>query len=511
LKIETQPLEEHQVKIIAEFEPEVLEKYKQRAARKISESARIPGFRPGKAPYAVIRRMYGEDAIQHEAIDLLLDNEYQEVIKEAGIHPAAPGTLEEIISTNPPRLAFSVPLAPEVKLGDYHSIRKPYEIAVIAEDRVDQVVKNMRASYSTAESVNHPAQEGDLVSVKISGVFANPAEGVDVIAIAESSPQMIVGENEFEVDDWPYEGFTRELVGMAVDEEKELTHTFSLEDPDEKLRGKEVKISIKVLGVKLLTLPDVTDEFAQSLGDYLTVEALRKSIRQTLEDNEKREYDNKYLTSIVDEIRGMSTILYPPPVLQEEVERVIKSLEDDLAQQKMDLSTYLKTINKEKEAFVESEAKPVARQRLERSLILDEMAHAENIQIDMEELQKETTSTMTALQNDPEFRKMSKGRQAEDLARGVTMESANRVLNRQVLERLKSIARGEFEPKAETVPAELTSEPVSTESPSAALSAELTNQPVIAEPEPLAKESSEVITEPKVKKARKKKVETNAE
>jgi trigger factor len=510
LKIETQPLEEHQVKIIAEFDPEVLEKYKQRAARKISESARIPGFRPGKAPYAVIRRMYGDDAIQHEAIDLLLDNEYQEVIKEAGIHPAAPGTLEEIISTNPPKLAFSVPLAPEVKLGDYHSIRKPYEIAVITEDRVDQVVKNMRANYSTAESVNRPAQEGDLVSVKISGVFTNPSEGEDVIAIAESTPQMIVGENEFEVDDWPYESFTRELVGMSVDEEKEISHTFSLEDPDEKLRGKEVKIRLKVLGIKLLTLPAVTDEFAQSLGEFQTVEALRKSIRQTLEENEKREYDNKYLTSLVDEIRGMSTILYPPQILQEEVERVIKSLEEDLAQQKMDLSTYLKTINKDKEAFVESEAKPVARQRLERSLVLDEMAHAENIQLDMEELQKESTKTIASLQKDPEFRKMAKGRQAEDLVRGVTMESANRVLNRQVLERLKTIAKGEFESKAETVPAELTSDPESAESLSIAASAEITNQPVVAET-PSAEESSEVITEPKVKKARKKKVETNAE
>jgi predicted phage tail protein len=192
------------------------------------------------------------------------------------------------------------------------------------------------------------------------------------------------------------------------------------------------------------------------------------------------------------------------------VERVIKSLEEDLAEQKMDLSTYLKTINKEKDAFIESEAKPVARQRLERSLILDEMAHAENIQLDMEELQKETTSTMTALQNDPEFRKMAKGRQAEELARGVTMESANRVLNRQVLERLKSIARGEIDLTAETVPAELPAEVVDAETPSPVASPELTSQAVNAET-PSVKVSGEGLTEPKVKKARKKKVETNAE
>ena len=454
MKIETQPLDEHQVKIIAEFEPEVLEKYKQRAARKISQTNKIPGFRPGKAPYVVILRMVGAEAIEHEAIDLMLDDEYQNVIKEAAINPAGPGNLEEIISTNPPKFAFSVPLAPETKLGDYHSIRRPYELPAITEDRVDQVVRNMRASYSTAEPVERPVQEGDLATLTISGVLTHPGEGEDAKIFPESTPQMIVGENDLEVDNWPYVNFTRELIGMTANEEKEIVYTFPADDEEEKLKGKEVKFSIKVTSVKSLTLPEVTDEFAQTLGDYPTVADFRTSIRKTLEENEQREYDNQYLTSIVDEIRGISTILYPPQILAEEVDRVIHSLEDDLAQQKMDLSTYLKTINKEKEEFIETEAKPVARQRLERSLVMDEIAHAESLQLDMDALQKETSRTMASLQNDPEYRKMAKGRKADDLARGVTMESANRVMNRQVLERLKAIARGELEAKAEIVPAE---------------------------------------------------------
>ena len=454
MKIETQPLEENQVKIIAEFEPEILEKYKQRAARKISQTNKIPGFRPGKAPYVVILRMVGAEAIEHEAIDLMLDDEYQNVIKEAAINPAGPGNLEEIISTNPPKFAFSVPLAPETKLGDYHSIRRPYELPAITEDRVDQVVRNMRASYSTAEPVERPVQEGDLATLTISGVLTHPGEGEDAKIFPESTPQMIVGENDLEVDNWPYVNFTRELIGMTANEEKEIVYTFPADDEEEKLKGKEVKFSIKVTSVKSLTLPEVTDEFAQTLGDYPTVADFRMSIRKTLEENEQREYDNQYLTSIVDEIRGISTILYPPQILAEEVDRVIHSLEDDLAQQKMDLSTYLKTINKEKEEFIETEAKPVARQRLERSLVMDEIAHAESLQLDMDALQKETSRTMASLQNDPEYRKMAKGRKADDLARGVTMESANRVMNRQVLERLKAIARGELEAKAEIVPAE---------------------------------------------------------
>ncbi len=500
MKIETQPLDGHQVKIIAEFEPEVLEKYKQRAARKISQTNKIPGFRPGKAPYVVILRMVGAEAIEHEAIDLMLDDEYQNVIKEAAINPAGPGNLEEIISSNPPKFAFSVPLAPETKLGDYQSIRKPYELPTITEDRVDQVIRNMRASYSTAEPVDRPVQEGDLAALTLSGVITHPGEGEDAQIFPETSPQMIVGENDLEVDNWPYVNFTRELIGMTANEEKEIIYTFPADDEDEKLRGKEVKFSVKVTSVKSLTLPEVTDEFAQSLGDYPTVAELRQSIRKTLEDNEQREYDNQYLTAIIDEIRGMSTILYPPQILDEEVDRVIHSLEDDLAQQKMDLSTYLKTINKEKEDFIETEAKPVARQRLERSLIMDEIAHIESLQLDMEELQKEASRTMAALQNDPEYKKMAKGRKADDLARGVTMESANRVMNRQVLERLKSIARGEREVTPEPVAAVTESNENTSPEPAAApLNAEVPTAEGAAEVSPAAEAGSQP------KKTRKKK------
>ncbi len=496
MKIETQPIEGHKAKIIAEFEPEVLEKYKQRAARRISETSKIPGFRPGKAPYAVVRRLYGDETIEHEAIDLLLDDEYQNVIKESGLNPAAPGNLEEIISHNPPKFSFTVALQPEVKLGDYRAIRKPYELPLITEDRIDAVVRNMRASYSTAEPVERPVQEGDLVTVKLKGEFTHPAEGEDPVAIAETTPQMIVGENEFEVDDYPFVGFTRELIGMNAGETKEIVHTITAEDPPENFRGKEIKFTASVESVKKLTLPEVNDEFAQSIGDYENVEAMRKSIRQTLEENDRRDYDNKYLTEIIDQIRGLSTINYPDVVLQEESDRVIKSLEDDLAQRKMDLPTYLKTINQEKDAFIEAEVKPVARQRLERSLVLDELAHAEEIKLDLEALQKERDATMSTLANDPEFKKISRGRRGQELERGVTLESANRVLNRQVLDRLKAIAKGKLEQAAESKAGEPAAEAASEEKAGA---------------EPAREAGAETNPEPAAKKTRKKKAAAKAE
>ena len=128
MKLETQPRDDHQVTLIVELEPERMEGAKRRAARQLSERKSIPGFRPGKAPYDVIVRTFGENAIVEDAVDLLLDEIYPEALKESKVEPAAPGSLEKVEDLeSKPKFTFTVPLAPSVTLGDYRSIRLPYK------------------------------------------------------------------------------------------------------------------------------------------------------------------------------------------------------------------------------------------------------------------------------------------------------------------------------------------------------------------------------------------------
>ncbi len=106
MKIETETRDDHQIKLIVELEPELLERKMRKAARHISEHNKIPGFRPGKAPYDVVVRIAGEDRVKEEAIEMLVDEVYPEALKEQNIEPGAVGSLEEIISTDPPKFAF---------------------------------------------------------------------------------------------------------------------------------------------------------------------------------------------------------------------------------------------------------------------------------------------------------------------------------------------------------------------------------------------------------------------
>ncbi len=443
MKIETSPRDDHQVRIIAEFETEFMEKYKRQAARKISQEAKIPGFRPGKAPYDIIRRLYGDETIQKEAIELMLEKVYPDILKEAGIEPGGPGSLEEVISQDPPKLAFVVPLMPKIELGDYQTIRKEYAPPSVSDEEVDRVIKNLRANYSTAEPLERPIEESDLVTVKVSGEFTHPAEGGETVAIKENTVQMIIGENEYETDDWPYEGFTRELIGLTEKDHKEVVYQYPEDYVEEELRGKEVLIKAEVISAKLLHLPDVNDEFASSLGEYESLDALRTAIRKNLEEEASRGYENTFYNSLVDQIVKSSTIMYSPQLLEEEIERVKHTLEHDLEDRKLDMPTYLKSLDKDEATFIEEEVKPVAKRRLERSMVLDEIARTENIRLDPQELQLEVAGAMERLQQaDPQVGKL-RGAQAQNFAQNLTMDTATRMLNRSVMNRLKSIATGE--------------------------------------------------------------------
>ena len=117
--------DDHEVRVRAEFEQETLEGFKRKAARKIAQKTHIPGFRPGKAPYAMVVGHVGEAALLEEAIDLMLNEVYPQVLEQENIEPYGPGNLEDILSQEPPIFEFVIPLSPETELGDVENLKKP--------------------------------------------------------------------------------------------------------------------------------------------------------------------------------------------------------------------------------------------------------------------------------------------------------------------------------------------------------------------------------------------------
>lgn len=165
----------------------------------------------------------------------------------------------------------------------------------------------------------------------------------------------------------------------------------------------------------------------------------------------------------MDQIIEGATIKYPPQMLAEEEETVLRSIEQNLQQQRMDLETYLKMIEMDRPAFIAKEVTPMAKSRLERSLVLDQVARDENIRLEQKELETAFNETFSELQNSADIEKMRRQVSDERLSEFLTYEAASRALNRRVMQRLKQIATGEEiidTPEAEEIVEDAGAEPV---------------------------------------------------
>jgi trigger factor len=281
MKIQQTPRDDHQMEVVVELETAQLETARRRAARKLSERAKIPGFRPGKAPYPVVVRHYGEGTVTEEAIELLVDETYPQMLKEAAIEPAAAGSLENVEQLDPPTFKFLVPLRPEVDLGDYRSIRLPYEWQTPGEEDVDQAIDQLRSMYSKTETVDREVQQGDFVMADVQGQLAEPREGEEQPDLSRDGFPVFVRDEDRE-DEWPFPGFTQRLLGLKAGEETDLTHEFSPDVSDESLRGKTGKFAVTVKAVRAVTLPELNDEFAKIAG-VESLDELRRRVRENLE------------------------------------------------------------------------------------------------------------------------------------------------------------------------------------------------------------------------------------
>lgn len=466
MNIEKQYQEDHSVKLIVEIDQEKMDTFKRRAATKISSRSKIPGFRPGKAPYEIVVRTFGEAAITEQAVDLLIDMEYSNILKEADVNPGASGTLESVDSLTPPKFTFRIPLAPEVDLGDYHSIRMDYEWKAPEEKDIEAALEDLRQRYAATESVNRAIETGDYV------LLDAKSETPELNRIGFAA----FVRSEDRDTEWPYNGFAKELAGLKPGESRTINHHFPEDWEVEELKGKEVEIEATIKTVRGVILPDLDDEFAKKTGAGETVEDLREAVKKDVEARSQGEYDDKYFVELVEKVREGATIKYHEHTIEHEGEHVLADLSSRLSQQNMDLETYFKVRETTREKFIEEEVTPVAKKRLERSLILDEIIRREKVQLDNDALDAEYNATLNALaMQGLDFSKLRGGRKGQkQLSQNIAMESASRVMTRKALDMLKSIAMGEYKPVEVTVveegtPAETAEETVPAENEQDAL------------------------------------------
>lgn len=479
MKIENTLREDHQIQLVVEIEPEVLDNSKRKAARKIAERIRIPGFRPGKAPYNVVERQVGDAAILEDAIEVLLEDVYPKILDEAGVKPYGPGSLQNIPSMDPPTFEFVIPLEPEVTLGDYRAIRITTDSKQVSQEEVDRTLENLRERQASLEPVTRPIQESDLVHVTLSAERAGDADDQSKVLVPTRKYPVIIDAADSDVsEEWPFPGFSRNLIGMETGAETTISHTFPEDYETESLRGVDAIYSVKIDEVKARNLPALDDELAKAVSEHETLDALIAEIKTSLQERIDQQGESEYETQVLEKILEQATVKYPPQMLAHELEHMLEDFNQQLQQAGMDLEMYQKSSGGDLESL-KKEMEPEAIQRITRGLALMEITRAENIQIPNDVLESRLNDTLQRIRQtfpEDEFRKIASGESLQSLANRIATDE----LTRLTLERIRKLAMGET---IEDVPAESPAELVSE-------TAETENEPetVVDEPENVAVE-----------------------
>jgi trigger factor len=409
------------------------------AAKRLGKNSKIAGFRPGKAPYEVLLRRFGEEVIFDEALEKLGQEIYREALEESKIDPFAPGMLEEVVSREPLTLRYTVPLNPEVDLGSYMEIRIPYEEPVIEDDAVDRVMENLRERQALIEPVERPAAMGDVVVVDIQAEIHNQEEEEDQTLLDDKGVSILLDEET----NWPIPGITEYLLDLEEGEEKSFEYTFPDDYVNESMQGAHATFEISCLEVKSRFIPEWTDDLAKSIGDHESLLDLRINVRNDLTEEAIRQAETSHGREVVDKVVEGASVTYPPILVQQEISDMLRELEDRLRMQRLSLEDYLKIENKTEEELIE-EFKPSAEERLKRALVLGELVSEEKIEVDEAEINGEIERYLEHIED-----KSDKTRALFDNPEG-RRRIALDLLSNKAIKRLIAIAAGDIEKQDET-------------------------------------------------------------
>jgi trigger factor len=442
LKVTQEPLENRQLSMTIEVDQERVDKELKKAARKLARQYRIPGFRKGKAPYSVIVQQIGLPMLYNEFSDSLGQEVYREAIEQEGIEPYAIASLEEI-DVEPMRYTLTVPLEPEIDLGDYRGLRVEEEEPEVTEEEIAERLAQYTEQYAGWKELERPSQYGDLMTVDVRSVI--PAEGDDEETVVLDETEWEITPDEENPMDPP--GFDEQLLGLTPGDEKEFTLSWP-EDSQSIYAGKSANFSVTVHGMQAYENAELTDELAQMIGpDFDTVDDLRKSVRETILEEKQARAENEYFEKAMQAALEESTLIYPPVVIEDQLDSMMNDFEQQLHRAGIEnLRSYFEATGQDLDAFRESQRES-ATIAAEQNLILSELISAEKLKVTREDVEDEIALMMGDSSEDESDEMKNLAEMFRSGAGRQIIES--NVLRRKAVDRLLAIVRGEEIPEPE--------------------------------------------------------------
>ena len=384
MKTEIKEVSPTQREIHIEIEPEAVKAVYNKVSQKYAKAATVPGFRKGFAPLDVIRLRYKEE-IQNEVLRELLPEMVEQAIRENNLQPLAEPQLHfdnfenmKLNGSQPLSLHIHVEVMPEIPTPDYKGLEVTRRVRPLPEGEMDRIIDQRRQSGATLMPVEgRKSEKGDTLIVDLEGTFENEP---DAEPIQADDLEITLGDEGIE------ESFTENLVGLEPDEEKEFTVSYPEDFSSPMLAGKTVHYKAKVKSLGKIELPELDDEWAQSLEEgYESLADLKNRLGKDLDTVSNSDADANVRTELINKLIEKHEFEIPNALIEAQARNLLNNFARDMQERGVDL-------NKVDKQFIQmayDQMRPQAERDVRGAMLLEKIADLENVDVTDEDVQKE--------------------------------------------------------------------------------------------------------------------------
>lgn len=353
--------------------------FKKHVLEKLASDVKLPGFREGKAPLNLIEKNIDPQKLQAEFVDDAINHLYGDAIRDEKLRPIDNPqiTMKKFVPFTTLEFDVEVETLGKIVLADYKKIKKSAKPVAVTSKDVDDVVKSLLERAAAGKVVERAAKNGDRVTIDFKGIDSKkkPVNGAD----GKDYP-LLLGSDTF------IPGFEKNLIGMKADQEKTFDLIFPKDYGVKALAGSKVTFTVNVKKVEEQNVPKLDDAFAATVGPFKTVAELKENIKLELQRERDKQAQVDLEGEVIKEISAKSKLSVPEVLINDQIERLLTELRQNLTYRGLTYQEYLEREGKTEDEYRKDVLVPEAEQRVRAGLVLAEIAEAEGIEVTPEEL-----------------------------------------------------------------------------------------------------------------------------
>ena len=373
MSVQVEKLENSMAKLTIEVSAQELDKAMETAYQKEKRRISIPGFRKGKVPRAMVEKLYGPEIFYEDAANTLMQQTYPSAMEESGLDIVSRPEVDVVQLEKGRTFIYTAEVAvkPEVTLGKYMGVTVTKVDTAVTEEEIDEAIERERRNNARTVTVtDRPVAEGDTAVIDFEGFV----DGKAFECGKGENHALEIGSHSF------IDTFEEQLVGKNTGDEVEVNVTFPDQYQAEELAGKPALFKVKINEIRAKELPELNDEYAQDVSEFDTLAEYRESVKKNLEEQKENEAKRTKEDEAVQKIIDKSVVELPEPMIETQCESMIDEFSQRIAQSGLSMEQYLQFSGTTMDAMME-QVRPEAITRIKSSLVLEQIAKEENIEV----------------------------------------------------------------------------------------------------------------------------------